>query len=160
MNLAVPLEVVSTSKKIKQFNIGEQFGNWTVLSYIGEKGSGRNSYWLCKCSCGNEKEVCGSLLRTNKSTKCQKCSGRINGRKGIYSKDIRAQHLYIIQAGNYFKIGVSSNPIRRIKDIQSDCPLLVNTLYIGINEGYEEELWHNIFKHRHSHGEWFKCELN
>lgn len=142
-------------KKVKQLEIGSQIADWTVLAYAGEKGQGRNSYWTCQCKCGNIKDVVGTILRNGQSSKCQRCSGKINGRAGVYVKDRNKEHLYIVQAGNAIKIGVSKNPERRIRDIQSDCPLPVKTLYIGMNEGHEEEMWHKIYAHRKLHGEWF-----
>lgn len=149
------------SRKIKDIPIGSQFNKWTVLEYAGERGNGKNTYWKCRCVCGTVKDVVGSHLRTNKNKQCRSCSGGINGRKGIYFKDKNKAHLYIIKADNYFKIGVSNDPERRIKDIQSDCPIRIEVLYVGLNEGNEEEMWHTIFKHRKLHGEWFSgsCEL-
>jgi hypothetical protein len=146
---------VSISKKIKVFATGEQYGKWTVLDYVGEKGRGRNSYWKCQCVCGETREVCGSLLRTGKSTQCQVCSGKQNGRIGLYSKG-KQQHLYIVRCGEFFKIGVSDNPERRIKDLETSNPFPIEVLYIGHNEGHEEKLWHDIFEHRHHRGEWFQ----
>ena len=43
---------------------GKQFGELTVLSYAG------NSKWICKCSCGNTREILGSNLRSGASTSC------------------------------------------------------------------------------------------
>lgn len=144
---------------IKQIPSGTVFGKWTVLGYAGERGKGNNTYWNCRCECGVEKEVCGTSLRKGNS-KCITCSAKINGRIGLYTKG-RQQHLYMVKCGDYFKIGVSDNPKRRIKDFESSNPFPIEVLYIGENEGHEEELWHNIFAHRHHRGEWFKgvCEI-
>lgn len=43
---------------------GKQFGKWTVIRYAGLKR------WLCKCSCGIEKEVFGLSLRNGTSNSC------------------------------------------------------------------------------------------
>ena len=43
---------------------GQQFGDWTVLKYAG------NSRWLCRCSCGVEKEIDGNTLRRGLSLSC------------------------------------------------------------------------------------------
>lgn len=47
---------------------GQVFGEWTVLSYAGVKG--KNSYWLCRCSCGKEQEVRGTHLRSGQTKSC------------------------------------------------------------------------------------------
>ena len=43
---------------------GRQFGEWRVLSYVG------NGYWECECSCGNIKSIQGYSLRSGESTSC------------------------------------------------------------------------------------------
>lgn len=43
---------------------GKTFGDWEVLEYVG------NQYWLCKCSCGEERKVHSWTLRVGKSTCC------------------------------------------------------------------------------------------
>lgn len=43
---------------------GQQFGEWTVLSYVG------NSIWRCRCSCNEIKEVHSYSLRTGGSKSC------------------------------------------------------------------------------------------
>ena len=51
---------------------GKQFGEWTVLEKAQKKrpGSG-NSFWVCQCSCGTIKEICGTDLRKGKTLKCR-----------------------------------------------------------------------------------------
>ena len=44
--------------------VGQRFGEWEVLSYSGNMG------WLCRCSCGIEREVLGKNLRDGKTTSC------------------------------------------------------------------------------------------
>lgn len=70
--------------------------------------------------------------------------------------------LYFIKQGNYVKIGVTNDIDRRLKDLQSSNPNPLELLYSGIGEGKDEQLWHNVFAHRHHRGEWFKfggCEI-
>lgn len=43
---------------------GEHFGEWEVKEYIG------NSKWLCRCSCGVEREVIGKTLKSGASKSC------------------------------------------------------------------------------------------
>ena len=49
---------------------GQQFGEWTVLSYAG------NKYWNCICSCGKISRVNGNSLRKGQS---KSCGRHING---------------------------------------------------------------------------------
>lgn len=53
--------------------IGQRFGRLTVISYNEEVSSqkkGTNSYWNCKCDCGNEKVVRGTLLKSGNTISC------------------------------------------------------------------------------------------
>lgn len=43
---------------------GDKYGEWTVLEYRGK------GFWLCRCSCGVEKEVSSRHLRNGVSTSC------------------------------------------------------------------------------------------
>lgn len=60
---------------------GKQFGEWTVLRYIG------NRYWLCQCDCGKLKLVRGSHLRDGQSKQCRRCAPTTHGNSGkrLYS---------------------------------------------------------------------------
>lgn len=53
---------------------GKTFGSWKVIGaepiFINYKAK-----WLCRCKCGNEKEVFAVNLIRNLSTQCIKCSG-------------------------------------------------------------------------------------
>ncbi len=49
---------------------GQKFGKLTVIKYL--RTEGKEAFWLCKCDCGNEKEVKGTYLR-NKQTKSCGC---------------------------------------------------------------------------------------
>lgn len=57
---------------------GQKFGRWTVIKYVYTKN--RIAYWLCKCSCGNEKIVGGPTLRKGDSQSCG-CLHKDNLRK-------------------------------------------------------------------------------
>lgn len=149
--------MVTLSHKIKAIPIGSQYGSWTVLAYAGEKGNGKNTYWTCECSCGTTKDVCGSLLRAGKSSKCHKCAGRKNGRIGL--DRMAKKHLYIVRCGEFFKIGSSDNPDRRIKDLHSTCPYPITVEAILLDRGGEEPEWHEKHRNQHHHGEWFQGEV-
>lgn len=47
----------------------KQYNRWTVISQI-PKIKGKPTKWLCKCECGNEKEIVGSSLLNNSSKSC------------------------------------------------------------------------------------------
>lgn len=63
--------------------IGKKFGKWTVLKWIKKEYS--EQFWLCRCSCGNEKIIIGNTLKTGRSKSCG-CSGkdwcRTHGKEG------------------------------------------------------------------------------
>jgi hypothetical protein len=48
--------------------LGKKFGQLEVLG-IGER-RGKKHYWLCKCSCGNEKLIYGDKLRRGLTISC------------------------------------------------------------------------------------------
>ena len=146
----------------KEDMVGTVHGKWTVLSYSHKDPKSGNWYYNCRCECGNESKVIGSGLRRGTTTQCRSCSGKINGRKGLYSMARKATDLYFIRVGDYFKIGVSNNVRRRVRDIESQCPYPVELIYHGVGEAQDEELWHKVFEHRHHRGEWFhsgSCEI-
>lgn len=60
---------------------GKKFGKWTVLYKTGRLSKSPSVYWMCKCDCGTERNVRGSLLTEGLSTNCR-CVG-IEKRKGI-----------------------------------------------------------------------------
>lgn len=58
----------------KKLNLkGQVFGEWVVLSDAilkPTKGGKNKSYFLCKCSCGNQVEVLGTHLKNGKTKSC------------------------------------------------------------------------------------------
>ena len=55
--------------------IGQKFGRLTVLSQAPSRN--HKAFWLCQCDCGNQKEICGNLLKTGNTKSCG-CLGREN----------------------------------------------------------------------------------
>lgn len=53
---------------------GQRFGKLEVLSFAEERK--RNYFWLCRCDCGQEKEINGGSLRAGKSKSCGCGQGR------------------------------------------------------------------------------------
>lgn len=47
----------------------KRFGKLLVLSRVGKNSNG-NYKWLCKCDCGNEKEILGDSLKSGKTQSC------------------------------------------------------------------------------------------
>lgn len=47
---------------------GQKFGRWIVLEFDCNKNG--QTYWKCKCECGNEKSVNGGRLRNGGSKSC------------------------------------------------------------------------------------------
>lgn len=141
-----------------------QVGDWTVLKQLDNRGKGKNTYWLCRCSCGKEQAVSGTKLRNGETSKCQSCSCRINGRKGLDSK--AKGDLYVIRCGPYYKIGHSDNPERRLKDMRSanPYPFTIHRLLRGQGDTEPEvlDLLKTLAPESYHRGEWFKggaCEL-
>lgn len=48
---------------------GQRFGKVTVLSRVANNKHGR-AVWLCKCDCGNEKEIPAANLKSGRTTSC------------------------------------------------------------------------------------------
>ena len=51
---------------------GMRFGRLTAVKKVGTKGSGRGSkaIWLCRCDCGNEKEILRNSLVSGTTKSC------------------------------------------------------------------------------------------
>ena len=50
---------------------GSMFGKWQVLAADSRRG--RKSYWICRCTCGNQRSVSGWALRKGRSRQCRSC---------------------------------------------------------------------------------------
>ena len=55
-------------------NIGDKYGEWTVIGPAYSKN--RHAYVKCRCSCGAESDIPITVLKKGKSSKCKKCSAR------------------------------------------------------------------------------------
>lgn len=71
---------------------GKHFGNLTVLGRASSRinHGQKKTYWLCKCKCGNEKEVLSSNLLRGNSKSCS-CLSIIASKKRALSSGIAAQ---------------------------------------------------------------------
>lgn len=72
---------------------GQVFGELTVLRRA-EKPKARGTVWVCKCSCGAEYEVQGTLLTTGRRTRC---SSNVHQKNYVYS-DITGQKFEMLTA--------------------------------------------------------------
>lgn len=65
---------------------GQVFDRLTVIRQVPrpENSNIKNKYWLCKCSCGNEKIVCTSLLTGGKTRSCGCLIGEKNKKSNKY----------------------------------------------------------------------------
>ena len=155
--------VLLGSHKPIEMEKGSKWGQWTLLGFSHQRQDSGNMYFNVVCSCGTQSKVSGSNLRTGKSQKCVKCSGRKNGRKALDVMANRSKYFYAIRCGDYVKFGVSDNPERRLKDILSANPFTAELIWKEPNEEGLEKFYHNLYEHRHHRGEWFYfggvCEL-
>jgi hypothetical protein len=73
-------------------------------------------------------------------------------------KPSKHTHLYVISAGNLFKIGVTNNIERRMKALQTGnpCPLQLEYLDERKNPHKAEKYLHLQFQKNHVRGEWFE----
>ena len=71
----------------------------------------------------------------------------------------KGQALYVIAHHHgFYKIGLSTDPIRRVREIQEYCPYDVELIsFSGFrNSQLAEEILHDHFDEQHVRGEWFE----
>lgn len=66
-------------------------------------------------------------------------------------------YVYLLKAGDYYKIGRSKNFERRVKEIKLQLPFPVEQIHVArVNDMVEsEKKWHKRFKAKRANGEWF-----
>lgn len=68
--------------------------------------------------------------------------------------------VYIIQLGetDHYKIGMSIDVDKRLKQLQSRCPIPLKIVYrwFGYDYRYFEKALHDQFRKKHVTGEWFR----
>ena len=77
---------------MKQDLTGQRFGSLTVVKR-SEKGDLRHRYWVCRCDCGQEKDVEESHLKNGHTKSC-----------GCYRKKVRAGILVDISGMRFGKL--------------------------------------------------------
>lgn len=95
---------------------GQGFGRWTVLDVLWRPtpdGKRRERWGLCQCSCGQQRQVRGSQLKSGQSTSC-----------GCYNLELRRKH------GHYVD-GKQSPAYRSFYCMLSRCRNIKNPRYGG-----------------------------
>ena len=54
---------------------GQSFGKWKVLYLSPNKTKENKPMWVCRCECGNIKEVSAASLKAGQSKSCGECKG-------------------------------------------------------------------------------------
>jgi len=74
------------------------------------------------------------------------------------------KNVYLIQSleNGFYKIGVSKNPKKRIKQLQTGNPVTLKLITVFKTEyPYQiESFLHKRFSHCHREGEWFELDIN
>jgi hypothetical protein len=60
---------------------GIHIGRWTVLSKAPNRPRIANTFWLCRCDCGTEREVIGTTLRNGVSVSCGCYRSEVSARR-------------------------------------------------------------------------------
>lgn len=63
---------ISASRRKNDIAIGQMFGRWTVIEkpYYKKFGHANQQFALCRCQCGNTRDVKTAVLRAGKSKSC------------------------------------------------------------------------------------------
>lgn len=81
--------------------IGQRFGRLVVIDK-SDRTDGHTSWWVCKCDCGNIKEVRASCLKKGSTKSCgclRREMGVEHGRKMLTHHGMYGTRLYIIWRG-------------------------------------------------------------
>lgn len=53
-----------------EIKIGQRFGSWEVIAFSDRTDSSYNKFYLCKCKCGQIREINGQKLISGKTKSC------------------------------------------------------------------------------------------
>jgi hypothetical protein len=67
-------------------------------------------------------------------------------------------YVYAIRCGDYVKVGVAKNPMRRLSDLQTAVPYRLELIGLMVGGFEVEKRLHRLMAESHHRGEWF--ELN
>ena len=79
-------------------------------------------------------------------------------RQDVMDSDLNAGHIYLLRHGNEYKIGRSTDPTRRYKEIRVQMPLDAEEVHVIETDDTVgiEAYWHNRFADKRLNGEWFR----
>ncbi len=66
--------------------IGQKFGMLTIIKDTGKRTSSRGIIYLCKCDCGNMKEIRWALIKRENRPRSCGCSRKIRSKIQFYSQ--------------------------------------------------------------------------
>lgn len=111
---------------------GQVFGELTVLKKCNPKNGRRGIWWLCRCSCGREYEVSGSLLAAGKRTHCK---NPVHERQSSY-RDISGQRFCQLVA--LYPVSQTDAKGYRIWHCRCDCGNEVDVSYNNLMYGNQK----------------------
>lgn len=79
-------------------------------------------------------------------------SKKRKGKNNYKPNNINRPYTYLVTDGQYYKIGSSLNPFRRVKELQTANP---SAKLLGYTKKYEEKRLHDKYKKWRVKGEWF-----
>ena len=65
---------------------GEKIGEWVLIHEYGRDNFGIMR-WVCRCSCGNVKNVDEPRLKNGKSTRCIQCAAKATAGQRYFDKE-------------------------------------------------------------------------
>jgi len=81
----------------------------------------------------------------------------------LKKKEKERQNLYLLECQSFYKIGISKNVNRRVKQINKSIPFkikVVGYIYLGKQARSAETYWHDHYKKYRVRGEWFSIPKN
>lgn len=84
---------------------GQVFGRWTVKGKDAKKG---RVFWVCRCDCGAERSLSGSLLRSGKTKSCGCLRDDTNAKRRLDLTDRRFGRWEVVRYEGILKNGTSS----------------------------------------------------
>jgi len=124
---------------MKDIEPGTIFGEWTVLQKTEHRTKDRNILYLCRCSCGVEREVASSSLRQGKSKSCGHNRMEKMKQKRIENcEDIRKSYIGK-RFGRLTIIGLSDktdNFYHKFVECKCDCGTVITTTIAKLKSGH------------------------
>lgn len=72
----------------KSLTPGDRFGRYVVMRMSErETGARQEMFWVCRCDCGNEREVLGGNLRSGNSKSCGCMAREKNSKHGMHGSE-------------------------------------------------------------------------